>query len=247
MAVSSAYELFEEFELAWCQPTPPELSTWIKRLPDPDNSEDALQLLQIDIERAWRAKFPHRRLRLPQYESLIPAVLDRYQKARFLCWEFAVRNSWGDCVSRETLCEEFPELRELFLSQLSREIRGIVCWPHVSLLQGITTVLSVSLDRPLVAGRQASMRETPVSVTSGPLLSRIVMCDHQQTQVSRRQLQISRQRPNTVSIENLGSGRSLAVHGKPSIPPGQVQTFELKNAVLLHIYDDWYLRVTSKK
>ena len=234
----------DEFERLWQnQHVVPDLFQIICRLPPDTKENDIAEMVITDLCRRWAHVDPQLRLGLADYDSRLPMQLSHESRARILCWEFAVRNQYGDCISREQISKRYPDLEKDFLAHVAAEIDEVVDWPSVQILNKETVIQDVQLDRPITAGRQADSQQRPWTVQTDDYTHHLVLCDQMNPALSRRQLTIRMESPGTVQIQNTSSARAIAIRGKQPLDAGESAVFELKRVLNIHLYEGYDIRI----
>jgi hypothetical protein len=233
-------ELLEAFESEWDRGEPPDVFAFADRSPGEDLPQAVSELIQIDLERRWRDGNPRLRLDLSHYLDVLPNVFGHGDLLELVCWEYRIRNQWGDCVSRTKVVEEHGHLGDDLLSSIERTAQDM-SWPLVTVTVNGRTVIEMPLDRDIVAGRQSDSSQEPWSVTTTPLCHQVVFCESRDATLSRKQLAVSLHTPNAVLLRNRSTNRALAVQGLGAIDSRQTLTCNIP--VVLHLGASRYLRI----
>jgi hypothetical protein len=228
--------LAELIEDAWKAGRTPDLRTLLDSVAENDPERVIPDLIMIDMEWRWKSGNPQLYRDLRDYEAILNAPLSTTDRAMVLCREFGIRNRWGDCLSRKQLCERHPELADLFLRNVNKEIRDIADWPKVSLLRHGMPIASTNLDRPVTAGRQSSSIEVPWSILTSDFHHHLVLCDMDNPQLSREQLELTLLPEQIISIRNTSASRAISVRSsRTAIDAGQTYLCGLEKPILIHL------------
>lgn len=221
-----ADEQINEFEVIWAG-KPGAVNNFLKA--EPDLSMWAqLEIVKIDMELQWR-RGTAVETNSNEYEAVV-AELESDQIAELYAWEFAVRNDWGDCVSRQTV-----ESRNKAISpQVQREIELVsadVSWPCVRLWKKQEVLHALRLDRRIQCGRRPKP-DSP-SVESNFYCHRINLAEMHDLSLSRHQLDMERASTTHVCISNPSRKRAVAIESYGALDAGESATIPLPAFVIL--------------
>ncbi len=233
-------DLCEDFEDAWNSNHIPDVFEFLKRASEEDFEQAALELIQIDMERRWKKQQPQLPLELSSYLTAISQTLSPNALIELICSEFCIRNTYGDCISRTTILQQYGHLGERLHNELERASANL-SFPIVSIMLNGVVASTVNLDRIVVAGRQSHSSQKPWSSVSAPDRHRFILCEASDPSLSRNQLELIRVSPDTIRATNTSSNRALAVRGCPPLDAGQSDTYRLP--VFIHLGASRYLRV----
>jgi hypothetical protein len=236
-------QVLEAFENIWDRGDVPDFSASVDELrincSHGELTDAVSDLIQIDMERRWRAKDEGLRLSLQHYLEIFPALRDKDSLVEIICWEYRVRSQWGDCILRHHLCQQYPEFGERLFVRLDEVAAGIV-WPKVEFISHGFSPLEVQLDRPVEAGRQRSVDPKPRSVTSTRFAHRIVMCESTDPSLSRQQLRLTLHSADTVLVQNISANRAVEIRDACAVDAGQSLICQFP--VYVHFGASRYLR-----
>lgn len=175
-----------------------------------------VELMKVDIELRWRHDDPIE-VTSPEYQVPL-ANTNSEQLAELVAWEFAVRNDWGDCISREEL-----EARHTKISvQLRKEVDLVakdVAWPVIRLREKGITQLSLKLDRRFSCGRRRS--QAAPDLETDYLRQHVNLSDIWTLTLSREQLEIHRVSKHAIHIKNCSRNRAVAIESFGVLEAGQ--------------------------
>lgn len=235
-------ELLEAFEAAWGAGSTPDVFQFVERCPRSSFGKIVAELIQIDMERRWRADNLDLRRGLLKYLEVLPPVFTNAELVDLICGEYRIRNQWGDCISRKKVWENDSHVSKSLLERIS-SVSDTMDWPTVSIVVNGHAVLETRLDREIEAGRQQNMNQAPWSVSSNPFLHRINLSEAGDATISRNQLAISRCSPAEVLLHNISSNRAIAVRGRGAIDFGEKLVCKLP--VFVHLGATRYLRIST--
>jgi len=232
--------ILDVVDSSWKAGRIPDLRAMIDTVAEGDPDQVIPDLLMIDMEWRWKSGRPEVFRDLRDYEALLQHPLSLRARAKVLCREFGIRNHWGDCISRQQICGRHPELTELFLKLVEKEIQDIAEWPQFSLLQHGKPIASKPLDRPITAGRQASSTQTPWSMHSSDFCHHLVLCEMQNPILSREQLELRLCPGRIVSIRNTSKSRAIAIRSnRVVIDAGQSYQCSVERPVRIHLTGEY--------
>lgn len=233
--------LLEAFESAWNSVEPPDFFAFVRYCSPTDLPQIASELIQIDLERRWRSGNPELHRTLPFYLQGLAHVFSPDELALMVASEYRIRNQWGDCVTREQMLLAYPDGGQK-LADCLEDVSQSIEWPVVSIILDGQTVMETRLDRSLEAGRQRQTDQTPWSVYTTPGLHQLTLSEMRDPTLSRNQLKLSLDSPDSVLICNTSSNRAIAVRGRGAIDSGQTLICPLP--VFIHLGASRYLRVS---
>lgn len=236
--------LIEFVEDRWKSGQIPDLRTVIGSVSPDDPDRVIPEIIMIDMEWRWKSTRPELQRDLRDYESLLAQPMSAKDRAKVLCREFGIRNRWGDFIPRDQLCLRHPDLRDLFVKSVDKEIRDIADWPEIRILQQGRTIASARLDRLVTAGRQSSTDQTPWSVLTFDFSHHLVLCEMLNPQLSREQLEFRLLSPKLISIRNASRSRAVAIRSsRTAIDAGQVCQCTLEKPVRVHLIGEYDILV----
>ena len=214
----------------------PDLQLLVDRVSPGDPDDVIPELVMMDMEWRWKTCQPEFRVDLRYYDSSLRQPLPMTSRATILCREFGIRNRWGDCISRQEICERHPDLRELFLRNVEKEIRDIAEWPTVSVIWDGQRMISKPLDRVITAGRQTSATQVPWTFYTSDFAHHLVLCEMQDPSLSREQLEIRLSTDRRILIRNTSRSRAIAFRKiKVVIDAGQTHICEVRQPITIHL------------
>ncbi|MBL8817764.1 MAG: hypothetical protein JNL58_17190 [Planctomyces sp.] len=233
-------DLCEDFEDAWNSSHVPDVFEFLKRASTEDLEQAALELIPIDMERRWKKQqIP---LELSSYLTAFSQALAPDALIELICSEFCIRNTYGDCISRTTILQQYGHLGKRLHDELEKASANL-SFPFVSIMLNGVVASSVKLDRVVTAGRQNHLSQKPWSSSSAPDRHRLILCEASDPSLSRNQLEVIRVSPDTIRVKNTSSNRALAVRGCPPLDAGQSDLYRLP--VFIHLGASRYLRVSQ--
>jgi len=235
-------ELLEAFEVAWDAGDIPDIFRFAERCPRQSFSTTVAELIQIDLERRWKADSVELRRGLLKYLEVLPPAFTKDELLELICGEYRIRNQWGDCISRKQVWENYSHVCASLIDRIARVSETMV-WPVVSIVINGQTILETRLDRDIEAGRQQSEKQTPWSVSSNPFVHRVNLSEARDPTLSRNQLTISRCSPDEVLLRNTSSNRAIAIRGRGAIDFGE--NLVCKLPVFVHLGATRYLRISD--
>lgn len=237
---TSDVDLLDVVDNLWKEGRSPDLKLLLDSVAENDPAQVIPDLIMTDMEWRWKSGRPELFRDLRDYEVLLRKPLTDKQRAKVLCREFGIRNRWGDCICRQQLCSRHPELTELFIKHVAKEISDIAEWPEINLLQQGTPIATTAFDRLVTAGRQASLAQTPWSLTSFDFFHHIVLCELQNPMLSREQLEFRYLSGQTISIRNTSRSRAIAIRSnKVVIDAGQSHQCSIEKPVRIHLIGEF--------
>lgn len=236
------HELLDQLDAEWQKrERPPDLSAFLGELSATEPHCSVAELVISDLHWRWRFGQIAERRHYSDYALLLPPDFSDRERARILCHEFAVRCRWGDCPTRQQICEQFPELQSLFLEYVEEESAELIDWPTVTLTQGEKTLFSVSLDRPIRAGRQVSRQQRVWHITSSVFEHFIVLCGKSSPLLSRYQLEIRLAGHKQVQVTNPSHNRAILVSGKSRLEAGAKTVLSLEQQVGIQLTEGYQI------
>ena len=235
-------ELLEAFEVAWDAGDIPDIFRFAERCPRQSFSTTVAELIQIDLERRWKADSVELRRGLLKYLEVLPPAFTKDELLELICGEYRIRNQWGDCISRKQVWENYSHVCASLIDRIARVSETMV-WPVVSIVINGQTILETRLDRDIEAGRQQSKEQKPWTVSSTQFLHRINLNEACDPTLSRKQLMISLHSPHAVLLQNTSSNRAIAIQGLGAIGSGEELVCNLP--VVVHLGESRYLRVNE--
>lgn len=222
----------------------PDLRFLIEHVASGDPDEVIPELIMTDMEWRWKSRHSDHHWDLRTYDALLSESLSLQVRARILCREFGIRNRWGDCIGRKELCERHPDLKDLFLRLVEKEIRDIAEWPIISVRSNGEVLTSTRLDRVTTAGRQAGPSQTPWSIQTSDFTQHIVLCEMHNPALSRDQLEIQLSPDRMIRIRNTSRSRALAVRSnRTAIDAGQSSLYSLDRPIRIHLFNGFEIVV----
>lgn len=238
--------LIDFVEDRWKTGQIPDLKTVVESVSPGDPDRVIPEIIMVDMEWRWKSTRPELQRDLRDYDLLLRQPMSAKDRARVLCREFGIRNRWGDFVPRDQLCVRHPELKDLFVKFVDKEIRDIADWPEIRLLQQGRTIATAHLDRLVTAGRQSSSDQTPWSVLTFDYSHHLVLCDMQNPQLSREQLEFRLISQKRISIRNASRSRAVAIRSsRTAIDAGQVCQCTLEKPVRIHLIGEYDILVAQ--
>lgn len=243
-APHSDEDLLKMVDDQWRAGRVPDLQSLVNQVSMGDPDEVIPELLMIDMEWRWKTSLPECRVDLRHYDALLRQPLPLIARARLLCREFGIRNRWGDCIGRQEICERHPDLKELFLRHVEKEIRDIAEWPTVSVIANGQKLISRPLDRLITAGRQTSVAQSPWTFQTFDFTHHLVLCEMRDPSLSREQLEIRLCANRRVSIQNMSRSRAIAIGElNVAIDAGQTHICDAGKTVTIHLLSSHSIRV----
>ncbi len=232
-------DILDQFEADWQRGQTPDWQRDIDAIRAEGGSVRLCELIHVDMERRWRASNPLiKRYSTRKYLEMLDHAIDDHQKESLLCWEYYVRNRWGDCPTRSQILEgwssSLPGLPEA-LTKIAKTIP----WPSLTLEVGKNLLAQMSLDAPIEIGRQTPGEPGPYSIVSLSGNHRLIISPLDDASISRRQLKIRLTTPCEIEISNTSQNRAVAFFNLKSLAPGQMIVRTLPVGV--HIKDDIFL------
>ena len=222
----------------------PDLLFLIKHISPGDPDDVIPDLMVMDMEWRWKSSQQENRWDLRQYDALLKQPLSSLIRARILCREFGIRNRWGDCIGRKEICDRHPDLRELFLLHVEKEIRDIAEWPIISIVVNGEEIASKQLDRVITAGRQAFSAQTPWTIQTFDFSHHLVLCEMRNPSLSREQLEIRLCADRMISVSNTSRSRAVAIRSSNvAIDAGQSQLCSLAKPIRIHLFGGYDLMI----
>lgn len=222
-------DFLDEFDLAWKNGTPPDWKLFAVQTGILADHDAVCELIRIDMEARWRSAAPNvQRYGTEHYLPDAGVSLNQSRISQLICWEYEVRNRWGDCPNVPALVEKWPTVDGL-KAELLRTGKEIP-WPITEISDagsGLTQLCRIALDRPAEVGRQMPMEPNPPAAISFGDQYRIIAAHGQASGLSRRQLRIELATPNAVRIRNLSSHRCIVVAREILIQPAECRTASL--------------------
>lgn len=235
-----AVDLLESFEAVWASGKIPDVFAFADRCPRDGFAATVSELIQIDLERRWKTGKPELRIDISKYLEVIPASFSDDEVMELVCWEYRIRNQWGDCISRKQICQNHWHLGGTLLDRLE-DTAKLLEWPTVSIVVNGQTILEIRLDRDIEAGRQRAEDQAPWSILTNAFVHRINLSEARDGTLSRRQLALSLCSPDAVLLQNTSSNRAIAIRGHGAIDAGQSLICNLP--VFVHLGASRYLRI----
>ena len=235
-------ELLESFESAWDAGETPDVFRFAERCPRESFGATVAELIQIDLERRWKSANAELKRELSKYLEVLPPGFTNDELLELVCWEYRIRNQWGDCISRKQVWQSHAYLGSSLIDRID-SLSKTMDWPSVAILINGQTILEVELDRDIEAGRQKSMEQMPWSLSSSPFVHRIILSEAGDPTLSRNQLAISRSSPGSVLVQNKSSNRAIALRGQGAIDSGESLVCQLP--VFVHLGANRYLRICN--
>jgi hypothetical protein len=237
-------DLLEEFETQWEQGDTPELAVFLQQCTPAALPEVACELIQIDLERRWRAEPAETPPDLTHYLTLVPDVFGPATLSDLIRWEYRIRHQWGDCPSRKHFLRSYSALDVDVLAAIDTESVEMD-WPIANVVIDGEEVMRASLDRDVTAGRQRSADEPPWSVITQPLVHHFVLTNRLDASLSRNQLTLRLESPGQVKLQNTSSNRALSVHGTGAVDAGMTTRCQIPFAV--HLGNRRFLNVQATR
>jgi len=242
-----ANELVETFAALWDADAAsdtdsiPDIAVFIKRCPADDAfSTTVIRLIETDIERRWKYPQPIPRMTVFEYLAMLPITFSKKARVQLVSTEYKVRNRWGDCILLNDLYERYKELGPPLVQSLQK-IASEIAWPKATVVVDSETQLEARLDRRLTAGRQRSRDAVPWDVVTTADEHHFVLCESDDTSISRRQLEAALVAPNSVRLKNSSSSRTLAIRDQSPLESGKHRDFSLP--VFVHLGGTRYLKI----
>lgn len=233
-------ELLEAFESAWDAGETPDVFRFAERCPRKSFGVTVAELIQIDLERRWKSGNVELKRGLAKYLEVLPPAFTTDELLELVCWEYLIRNQWGDCISRKQVWQNHAHLGTPLIDRIEA-LSKTMEWPSVSVLLNGQTRLEVQLDREIEAGRQQTEEQVPWSLSSNPFVHRIILSEAGDPTLSRNQLAISRSSRDSVLLQNKSSNRAIAIRGQGAIDSGENLVSKLP--VFVHLGANRYLRI----
>lgn len=236
--------VLDQFEAAWSSGAAPDLREFVDRCLKDGRRSSVQELCMIDLERRWRAS-DHTVPRncVEQYLTLEQMNLDDSALLDLICWEYEVRNRWGDCPGRGEILVRFPQLRTR-LEPALKTVAEKIAWPVVTITENTQVLAQRALDGPAEIGRQREAEPQPVSIVTQADGFRCIVAAVGNASISRSQLQIRLVALEQVQLRNCSSNRALAISGAEPLDAGMTRTLFLP--VQIHLWDGYFLRICGR-
>lgn len=239
--------LLEAFEAAWNSGSKPDVFAYASRCPADELRAVLSELFQIDLERRWKNGNAKHCLTLSQYFDALPSGFSDEELIELVCWEYQMRNQYGDCLPRSDVFQTFPHLGRKLIDRID-EVAERIHWPVLSVVVSQERVCTTKLDRIVSAGRQQSVSELPWTVFTKSDAHHVVLCGMHDASLSRKQFVLSLKSPTTLLVENTSVNRAMAVERqRPKtvevIDAGATRICELP--VTIHLGSARHVRISS--
>lgn len=211
----------DQFETAWASGEVPELQAYTALLAQLGEESAISELCQIDMEHRWKSTHSTVRRHLARdylvHSNLTMRVSDAIE---LICWEYHVRNHWGDYPSFRVLLEEWSQYRPALDAAIQQTADSIVR-PTVMISGTQTPQESFVLDGVLEVGRQNTNEPAPFARVMTPDGGRLIVAANTDASISRTQLAIRRDSKSSVLVKNTSRNRALAVIGQCILDAGE--------------------------
>lgn len=211
----------DQFELAWSSGEVPDLQAYVATLISLGEESAISEVCQIDMEHRWRsADSAVRKFFASDYLSALQHVMQVNEVIELICWEYHVRNHWGDFPSVRVLLDEWSQYRPA-LDAAIQQTAASIARPIVMISGTHTPQEPFGLDGVLEVGRQHADEPPPFERVMTPDGCRLIVTANSDASISRRQLVMRRDSKSSVLVKNTSRNRAMAVIGLCILDAGE--------------------------
>jgi hypothetical protein len=201
----------DQFEHAWSSGEVPQLQPYAAILTELGEESAISELCQIDMEHRWRSTNAMvRKCFARDYMVDLKLTMLAGDAIELICWEYHVRNHWGDYPSFRAILEEWPQYRPA-LDAAIQQMAVSIARPIVMMSGTQFPQASFELDGVLEVGRQRTDEPAPFERVARPNGDRLIVAANSDASISRKQLAICRDSKFTVFVRNTSRNRAIAV------------------------------------
>lgn len=235
----------DQFELAWSSGEVPELQAYVTTLISRGEDSAVSELCQIDMEHRWRSTDPAIRKSFSRdYLSGLQHTLQVSDVIELICWEYHVRNHWGDYPSVRVLLDEWSRYCPA-LDEAIQQTAASIARPIVMISGTQTSQEPFVLDGVLEVGRQHTNEPAPFERVMTVDGYRLIVAANSDSSISRKQLAIRRDSKSSVLVKNTSRNRALAVIGQCILDAGESASCPMP--VRVHLGGKLILSVENSK
>lgn len=234
--------ILDLFEAEWAAGDVPRVPEYLALLRVKNDAATACELLKIDLERRWRhadARIP--RWTLENYLQNSQLALSEPELMDLICWEYFVRNRWGDCPTRTEMGSRFSRLSPA-LDALLKLIAAEIPWPKLVLTMNHQVLSEIALDGPVEVGRQKEHDPAPFALVQQSEPMRLIVAAAKNPAISREQLRIRLKTPNSIQLINTSRNRAVAICACDALDAGKTRVYELP--VRIHLFEEKFLHIS---